>query len=309
MTRTNTLAALTLAGALLCAGAAQAQDSEPARITEVHQSDGAGPSVLVNLGSASGVRPGQTLEVRRDDKTIGYGSVDRVFSSLAVATVGTLVSGVAPLKAGDQVVFLDSGFEQPPGQPARETPAPAGDEEEDGPRPAGRVISVRGGVVLVDFGRDSGLEVGHVVALYDASSVEVGRIAIELVGGSTAGGLVVTGDAKMGLSATSLGMQKDREGPIDFVALDFLGVIADLEHATPHRAPCHIGVPVRRILPGSPAQRGGIGRGDRLVAVDGIVVRDIASVRKRIEAREGKSVRVSLVRGDRVVHVDIDFSK
>ncbi len=86
-------------------------------------------------------------------------------------------------------------------------------------------------------------------------------------------------------------------------------LIADIEHPSPHRSACHVGVPVRRVLRGSPAEKSGIGRGDRILSVDGIVVRDIASVRKRIQARASARVRVLILRGDRLVQIDVDFGR
>jgi hypothetical protein len=285
----------------------QGQSGQEARVTEVREAQkGLGTSILINLGSSSGIRLGQTVEVRRDGKTIGYGSVDKVFSRLAVATIGTVVGGSGPLRAGDQVVFLDSGFRQAANRPAPRTSARPTSRPSAPAR--GQVVSVREGVVLVDFGRDAGLEVGHMVAILDAEGREIGRVAIELVGPKTGGGLLTSGEAQVGCGATTVGRAPGRES-IDFVALDFLGVVADLEHPTPHRAPCHVGVPVRRVLAGSPALRAGIGRGDRVIAVDGIVVRDVAGIRKRIQARESDRVRVLVIRGDRLVTVDVDFSR
>jgi membrane-associated protease RseP (regulator of RpoE activity) len=225
-----------------------------------------------------------------------------------LVSVGTLVGRVQAPSPGDVVVFLDAGF-TPGARPApRPAQPPKPSRRADPPeRPTGRVASVRDGLVLLDIGSKSGLSVGHRVAIYDAKGRQVARMRIGLIGPNSAGGFLETGNAEKGLRARSLG--PGTKDAIDFVALDFLGVVADLEHPKPHRAPCHVGVPVRRVLPGSPAQKAGLGRGDRVIAVDGTVVRDIASVRSRIEAREGDVVRVAAIRGDRLLLVDVDFRR
>ena len=58
---------------------------------------------------------------------------------------------------------------------------------------------------------------------------------------------------------------------------------------------------------GSPAQGGGISPGDRVVAIDGQIVRDVAAIRERIEARAAATVRVALIRGDRLEFVNVSF--
>lgn len=323
MTRDRRMTWIALGGAGLLATLALAplhqeavaRPQEGARITEVNQADGGGVTVLVELPDGAQARPGQTIEVRREGKPIGYGSVERVFSRVAVASIGTLVRGAAPLKAGDAVVLHDSGFTPQP-LPGAEpvAPAPSGDEPHTQPAPPAlkaKVVEVRDGVVLVDIGRGQGLEVGHELAL-KSNGIEVGRVVIELVGATSGGGLLTSGEAREGMDAVVVGRVSHEtvdEGEIDFIALDFLGVVANLEHRTPHRAPCHIGVPIRKILPGSPARAAGLNRGDRIIAVGGIIVRDIAAVRDRITARTSDLVRVSFIRGDRLMHVDVDFSR
>ncbi len=287
-----------------------AVDAAPeGKISEVQEQEGGSASVLVELGKGDGVRAGQTVEIRRGGRTIGYGSVVKVFKALSVVSVGTVIPGSGELKAGDSVRFLDSGF-APGGKKdsaAPRGPKPGPASRPVAPMPTGKVASVRDGVVVLDFGSKAGLRVGDAIVLRNAAGDEVGRLSVELVGPTSAGGLLVSGKATKGLKAVSLGGRVPARGEIDFVALDFLGVVANLEHPTPHRAACHVGVPVRRIIPGSPAEKAGIGKGDRLISVDGIVVRDISSVRERVQARESRRVRVILLRGDRVVAVDVDF--
>ena len=60
---------------------------------EVQDGAQAGPaSGIVDLGSKAGVRVGQTVEIRRSEKVVGYGSVLKVFKEQSVATIGTIVS-------------------------------------------------------------------------------------------------------------------------------------------------------------------------------------------------------------------------
>ncbi len=263
------------------------------RVTDVREAEGVGVSVLVDLGSGAGVAAGQTVELRRDGKPVGYGSIDTAFADVAVATVGTIVSGAGSLRVGDEVIVRGAGFK--------------GAKPAEAPGPKGRVVGVRDAVVLLelDGGAAAQVEVGAEAVVTDASGQERGRIALELVHGSTAGGMLVSGSASAGDIVNVL--KGTGRGGIDYVALSFLGVVADLEHPTPHRAPCHVGVPVRRLMPGSPAQRAGISRGDRVIAVDGHIVRDATAIRERIEARVGDRVQVALVRNDRIINVDVVF--
>jgi membrane-associated protease RseP (regulator of RpoE activity) len=274
------------------------------KISEIQEQAGGSTSVLVQLGKDGGIRVGQTVEVRRGGRTVGYGSVVKVFKALSVVSVGTVIPGSGELQAGDSVVFLDSGFARTSGPTAR---VPKGTPPPVAAMPSGKVASVRDGVILLDFGSKAGLRVGDVIVLRSPEGDEVGKISVELVGPKSAGGLLTSGKATVGNAAVSIGRATPARGAIDFVALDFLGVVANLEHPTPHRAACHVGVPVRRIIAGSPAEKAGIGKGDRLISVDGIVVRDIAAVRERVQARDSRRVRVVLLRGDRIVAVDVDF--
>lgn len=276
------------------------------RVTEVRQSEGEGygSTILVDQGHQAGVAPGQTVEVRREGKVIGYGSVDTAFSDVAVATVGTVVTGASPLRPGDQVVFRGAGFQRPEAA----APPPPPDPTASG-LPRGHVVSGHDGLVLIEFPEGQApAEVGMEVSVQSADGKEHGRLVLELVNARTAGGLLVSGEASVGDVARVVARAARSDGEdIDYVALSFLGVVADLEHPTPHRAACHVGVPVRRVMPASPAQRAAITHGDRVIAIDGVVVRDITAIRERIEAREGNRLQVVVLRGDRVLSLEVVF--
>lgn len=293
------LIALALACAPLAWAPAAVRAADPPRIVEIKAENGAEITVLIDRGSEGGVAEGQTIEVVRDGQTIGYGTVSVAFSDVAIATVGTVVTGASPLRKGDQITLQGKGaFPAVPGQP----PPEAG-------RPKGRVLGVREGVIVLDFGSEAGAAVGHEVSIRREDGVEVGRGTIQVVDGSTSVVVILSGAAKQGEFAQSLGpsARTRPEGGIDFVALSFLGVVADLEHSTPHRAPCHLGVPVRRVLPDSPAERAGITTGDRVLAVDGGVVRDVAGIRERVESRKTPSVKIVVVRNDRLITAEVAF--
>lgn len=297
--------ATTCAVVMFLAGALPALAQErTGRITEVRQaaSEDYGTTILVDVGSNGGVGPGQTVEVRRDGKVIGYGSVDNAFSDVAVATVGTIVTGASPLLPGDEVVFRGASFQRP------STPTPPPQQPTTDALPKGRVVSARESVVMIELAEgEPRAEVGMEVSIKAADGQERGRLVLELVNGRTAAGELVSGEAAAGDAAVAVARAGRGPDGIDYVALSFLGVVTDLEHPTPHRAPCHVGVPVRRVMPGSPAQRAGIGRGDRVIAIDGLVVRDVAAIRDRIESRDGNRVQVSLIRADRILTMEVVF--
>lgn len=271
---------------------------EQAQIAEIKSEQGAEITVLVDRGSDAGVSEGATIEVMRDGTTIGYGTISVAFSDVAVATVGTVVTGASPLKKGDKVLIRGKGFPEKPGT------AP-----EQSNLPKGRVLGVREGLSILDFGSESGAAVGHEVSIRKENGVEVGRAMIHVVDASTSVAMLMSGKVEIGDFAQSVGaVARTRpEGSIDFVALSFLGVVAELEHSTPHRAPCHMGVPVRKVIPGSPAERAGIITGDRVLSVDGSLVRDVSAIREKIEARKAPTVKLLVVRTDRVMPLEVAF--
>ncbi|HBP22058.1 MAG TPA: hypothetical protein DEA08_30285 [Planctomycetes bacterium] len=300
--KTGALRASALCLALLGAGAVGATSfglsqawggGDRGQIKEVRESSGEGVSVLLAVPKGQKVRPGQSLEVVRDGKTVGYGSIEQVFSEVAVATIGTIVGD--PPQIGDEVRFLDGFHRNGHKKPA----SPA--------LPRGSVVSVRDGLVLLDFGKRAGLRLGHEVLLRDKESrAELGRIAVELLGDTSGGGVIIKGKAVAGAEAVAIGFAKPKGG-IDFVQLNLLGAVAELDNPYGYGRQ-NLGVKVRRILPGSPAQRARIQRGDRILAVDRTVVRDIAAVRERIEARKDHKVEVMVVRGDQILMLFVDFT-
>lgn len=297
--RTALLTVAWTAACLIAGGSPASAQTDAGQILEVElREDDAESVVLLDRGRDHEVAPGRTIEVRREGKTIGYGTVSTVFKTRAVANVGTVVTGASPLRSGDTIRFHGEGFLRPGADPV----AP----KTQGELPAGQVVGVRDKVILLDFGGDAGGRDGDQISIR-VNDEEVGRVEVQLVDANTAVGTLTQGRAQVGAAAVTVARGKPAEDGIDFVALSFLGVVADLEHPTPHRSACHIGVPVRRIMGGSPAQGGGISPGDRVVAIDGQVVRDVAAIRERIEARAAATVRVALIRGDRLEFVNVSF--
>lgn len=290
------LAGVSLAAALLGLLVLQIGHGAPphlGRVTEVTEGEKGGVTVLVQLPQDREVHPGQSAELLRGAKgrAIGYGVVKRIFKEVATVEVGTLIDPkVLPAK-DDQVRFLD-GFRR--------------DTRRRGPSlPRGKVASAHDRLVLLDFGRREGLQPGHEVILRDPKTrVEQGRLEVELIRERSGSGVLLSGKAVPGAEAIVVGFVKPKEG-VDFVELNLLGVVA----AQQDRRRGVLGVRVRRVLPGSPAQRAGVIREDRLLAVDGRVVKDIAEVRERIEARTKDSVEILLIRADRVLRYSVAFPR
>lgn len=263
------------------------------RVTDVTPAKGkAGVTILVQLPQDRKVHAGQSAEVVRGAKSqaIGYGVVKKIFKDIATVEIGTLIDPkVLPAK-GDAVRFLD-GFKR--GKSRRLT------------LPRGKVASSHGGLVLFDFGQRQGLKPGHEVLLRDPKTrIEQGRVEIELIREKSGSGILLSGRAVAGAEAVVIGFVKPKAG-VDFVELNLLGVVA----AQQDRRRGVLGVRVQRILPRSPAYKAGVLRGDRILAIDDQVVRDIVAVRERIEARAKDSVEVLLIRADRVFRYTVDFPR
>lgn len=264
------------------------------RVTEVTASETKGAvTILVQLPQDRAVHPGQSAEVVRgaEGKPIGYGVVKRIFKEIATVEVGTLIDPAVPPLKGDDVRFLD-GFTR---DPSRRGPS----------LPRGKVVGAHDRFVLLDVGRRAGLQPGHEVILRDPTTrIEHGRLEVEVIREQSGTGVLLSGKAVQGDEAVVIGFVKPKEG-VDFVELNLLGVVAAQQD---HRQGV-LGVLVRRVLPGSPAQAAGVIRDDRILAIDGRVVRDIAEVRERIEARQGERVEVLLIRADRVLTYPVEFPR
>ncbi|MBL4844007.1 MAG: PDZ domain-containing protein [Planctomycetes bacterium] len=287
---------LALGGALILLAAAPALTAPPhlGRITDVTPAEGKTVvTVLVRLPQDRVVHPGQSAEIVRGAKArvIGYGVVKRIFKEIATVEIGTLIDPKVPPLKGDDVRFLD-GFKR--GSIRR------------GPTLArGKVASSHGGLVLLDFGRRAGLKAGHEVLLRDPKTrVEQGRVEIELIRERSGSGVLLSGRAVVGAEAVVLGFVKPKPG-VDFVELNLLGVVASQRD----RRRGALGIYVQRVLPRSPAHKAGVLRGDRILAVNGHVVRDIVAIRQRIEARSKGAVTVLLIRAERVLSYPVDFPR
>lgn len=263
------------------------------KVTDVTPAKGKkGVTILVQLPQDRKVHEGQSAEVVRGAKSqaIGYGVVKKIFKDIATVEIGTLIDPkVLPLK-GDSVRFLD-GFKR--GTSRRLT------------LPRGKVASAHGGLVLFDFGSRQGLKAGHEILLRDPKTrIEQGRVEVELIREKSGSGILLSGRAVAGAEAVVIGFVKPKPG-VDFVELNLLGVVA----AQQDRRRGVLGVLVQRILPRSPAHKAGVLKGDRILAVDDQVVRDIVAVRERIEARAKDRVEVLLIRADRVLRYTVDFPR
>lgn len=291
------LAALALL-ALLSLTPSQAAPPPPphlGRVTSVNPAEGKPGvvTVLVQLPQDRQVHPGQSAEVVRGPKgsPIGYGVVKRIFKEVATVEVGTLIDPKVLPAEGDDVRFLD-GF--------------TSDARARGPSlPRGKVAGAHERMVLLDFGRRAGLQPGHEVLLRDPKTrLEQGRLEVELIREGSGSGVLISGKAILGAEAVVVGFVKQRE-EVDFVELNLLGVVAGQQD----RRRGVLGVYVQRVLPGSPAHSAGVIRGDRIIAIDGGVVKDIAQVRERIEARAKERVEVLLIRADRVLSYPVAFPR
>ena len=67
------------------------------------------------------------------------------------------------------------------------------------------------------------------------------------------------------------------------------------------------GILVSRIVPGSPAELGGIEVGDLIVAVDGDTVEGVTDVRKALRDKEGETFGVEVIRDGRSTTIDVSL--
>jgi len=62
---------------------------------------------------------------------------------------------------------------------------------------------------------------------------------------------------------------------------------------------------VSKLIPGGPAERAGVRRGDRLVAIDGQPVRGVEDVAAKLPGAPGSSVRLGFQRGNQTFDLDL----
>ncbi len=67
------------------------------------------------------------------------------------------------------------------------------------------------------------------------------------------------------------------------------------------------GILVSRIVPGSPAELGGIEVGDLIVAVDGNGVEDVGDIRNALQDKEGETFGVEVIRDGRSTTIDVSI--
>lgn len=67
------------------------------------------------------------------------------------------------------------------------------------------------------------------------------------------------------------------------------------------------GILVSRIVPGSPAETGGIEIGDLIVAVDGDTVEDVEDIRKALRNKQGETFGVEVFRDGRSMTIDVSI--
>jgi hypothetical protein len=285
-------------------------------VTEVDRDAETGQiQLLLNVGRDVGLERGDPLDVERDGKIIAHGSIVASYTDVSVAGIDQVEKG-ATVARGDWV--------RPRGKSVKR-PAPVTQPNS--------VREVKDGRAVVDAGRNVGLRVGdEATVLRDGKPVA--RVKLEVVDDSSANGPIVEGTVtpgdrveftpsehahgtgqdplEPGLSHEELRrLERDADTPkgIDFVATGFLGVVGELEHPMPFVAQCHIGVLVRRVIDGSPAEKAKIRPGDRVIGIDDRIVRTPSDIWRGIRRRAADFVRITIVRDDVIQNVSADFRK
>jgi hypothetical protein len=305
--------------------AARAQDKPAATgdpgvwITEVDKDADTGQvQILLNVGRDMGLERGDVLEIEREGKTIARASIVASYADVSVAQVSEVLEKGVAIARGDWV-RPKNGTKRPPRVVSQIT---------------NTVTEVKDGRATVNGGRSMGLRQGDEATVI-RDGKPVARVKLEIVNDTMSGGPILEGDVKVGdkveftpaehahgalghdklqpeLSPEELKrMEREAESPkgLDFVATHFLGVVGELEHPVPIAAPCHIGVLVRRVIAGSPADKAKIRAGDRVIAIDDRVVRSISEVYRGVQRRSGDFVRVTIARDDTLQTVSADFRK
>jgi hypothetical protein len=328
--RTTEAAGLALLLFLSVAGGAlirhvRAQEAKDARaatiwIAEVDRDAETGEvHLLLNVGREAGLERGDGISIEREGKPVARATVFASYADMAIATVDT-GTGAGTVARGDWVRATSKGKKEPR--------APEGPMK----------VLVTGGGLAVDAGADRGLRAGQ-EAIVIREGRPIGRVKVESVTRLGATIRLVEGEATSGdtlelaaaeherpasppkggpaaepdLSHEELRrLERESETPrgMDFVSTSFLGVVAELEHPiTANLAPCHIGVLVRRVVAGSPAEKAQIRPGDRVIAIDDRIVRTPVEIHRGVKRRSGDFIKVTIARDDTLQTLSADFRK
>jgi membrane-associated protease RseP (regulator of RpoE activity) len=295
--------------ALLAPVAAQEQPSTPGVwITEVDRdADSAETRVLLNVGRDAGLERGDVVAIERAGREIAKAKIYAAYADMAVATITDNQGGVA---RGDWVKVKAKKAE------AATEPTPI-------------VVEAQGDGFKISAGLERGLRDGQ-EATVTRDGKPVGTVKLVQVTDKSATLKVIDGEAAAGdkLDVIPIAHMEGRgresdltrdelrkleqaveaSGQLDFVALGFLGVVGVLEHPMPVApAPCHIGVLVKRIIKGSPAEGAKIRPGDRVIAIDERVVRTPVEIVHGVKRRAGDTVKVTIMREDTLMVFTADF--
>ncbi|MEZ0229891.1 MAG: PDZ domain-containing protein, partial [Planctomycetota bacterium] len=255
-------------------------------ITEIDRDADSGEvRILLNVGREAGLERGDVLDIEREGKVVGKAKVYSSYADMAVAMVS---EGQKDIARGDWVRAKEK---------AKRPPA-AADED-----PL-KVVAGQNGY-QVNAGLERGIREGQ-EATVTRDGKPVGKVRLHLVGDKTSTLKVIEGEIAAGdkvavrppahdhpagkhpnepdLSNDEL-RRIEREVAstpkgVDFAAVGFLGVVAELEHPNNYLAPCHIGVLVKRVAPGSPAEKAQIRSGDRVIGIDDRLVRTPVEIHK-----------------------------
>lgn len=286
-------------------------------VSEVDRDADSGETrVLLNVGREAGIDRGDEITIEREGKVIGKG---RVWSSYADMAIVQLTEGQKDVARGDWVKAKSP----------RKRPPASSDED-----PL-RVVAGQNGY-QVNAGLALGLRDGQ-EATVTREGKPVGKVKLQGVTDKSASLAVVEGEVAAGDKLDVIPAEHEGQGGkrdplepdlsrdelrriereaaeapkgLDFVAVHFLGVVAELEHPLAMRlAPCHVGVLVKRVIVGSPADKAQIRSGDRVIAIDDRIVRTAVEIHRGIKRRSGDYVKVTIARDDTLQVVTADFRK
>ncbi|HZU97527.1 MAG TPA: PDZ domain-containing protein [Planctomycetota bacterium] len=295
--------------ALLAPVAAQEQPSSPGVwITEVDRDADSGETrVLLNVGRDAGLERGDVVAIERAGREIAKAKIYAAYSDMSVATITENPAAVA---RGDWVKARSKKAD-----PAAEaTPI---------------VVEAQGDGWKISAGLERGLREGQEATVI-RDGKPVGTVKLAQVTDKSAALKVTEGEVAAGDKLAVIpiahmegkGRESDltREelrkleqaveasGELDFANLGFLGVVGVLEHPMPVApAPCHIGVLVKRVIKGSPAEAAKIRPGDRVIAIDERVVRTPVEIVHGVKRRSGDTIKVTIMREDVLLVVTAEF--